>query len=144
MRTLSRLLPSILLLMALAAPGGASEKDVGQSPPYDVFIESGLVPDLPLSRVVPSLPARLGGGRIGGTIQSIERVAFVLGQNTPSIDPELSRQPSDVPVWVVVCRGQFHLIGPFDYSASGTRAFFYVDHKSGVRYAWGLLPDAKR
>ena len=130
--------------MALAAPGGASEKDVGQPPPYDVFIESGLVPDLPLSRVVPTLPGPLGGGRIGGTIQSIERVAFVPGQNTPSIHPELSRQPPEVPVWVVLCRGQFYVSGPFDYSARGTRAFFYVHHKSGVRYAWGLLPDADR
>ena len=43
------------------------------------------------------------------------------------------------PVWVVLCRGEFRVSGPYDFSARGTRAFFYVHHESGVRYGWGLL-----
>lgn len=144
MRASSRLLLLVLIPIASAAPRVASNEGVGKSPDYEVFIEPGLVPELPLSRVVPTLPDPLGGGRIGGTIRSIERVALVRGQNIPTIDPELSRDTSDVPVWVVLCRGEFSVSGPFDYSARGTRAFFFVHHKSGVRYAWGLLPEVPR
>jgi hypothetical protein len=132
------------MLIAFMPSTGVSNEKVGQSPGYEVFIEPGLSPALPISRVVPTVPGPLGGGRIGGTIQSIERVALVRGQNTPSIHPDLSRQPSDVPVWVVLCRGQFYVSGPFDHSATGTRAFLFVHHKSGAPYSWGLVSDAAR
>jgi hypothetical protein len=131
----------LLVLLAAAAAGAAAAEGPARSPDYDVSIETGLTAGLPLSRVVPALPAPLGGGRIGGTIRSIERVALVRGQNTHFIHPELSRETDDVPVWVVLCRGEFRVSGPYGFSARGTRAFFYVHHESGVRYGWGLLAE---
>jgi hypothetical protein len=130
-----RALPVALLIACL----GAAAASAAGSPGYDVFIEPGLTAELPVSRVVPELPAPLGGGRIAGTIRSIQRVALVRGQNTPSIHPELSRETDDVPVWVVLCRGEFRASGPYDLSSRGTRAFFYVHHESGMQYGWGLL-----
>jgi hypothetical protein len=139
----SRSFASVLALLALAL-GGASNEGMERSPGFEVFVEPGLVAELPVSRVVPTLPTQLGDSRFGGTIRSIERVALVRGQNTPSIHPDLSLQPSDVPVWVVLCRGEFSAHGPYDYSARATRAFYYVHHASGVRYGWGSLAEEAR
>lgn len=124
-----------LLALALACGDPARAELIANSA---VFIEAGLKPELPLSRIAPTPPAPFGGGHVVGTIQSIERVALVRGQNVPSVYPGLSPQPTDVPVWVVVCRGQFHFSG-LGTSAGGTRAFYFVHHKSGALLSWGML-----
>lgn len=132
----------VALLLGVAAVG-CPTAPTERSPSYEVYIEPGLVAELPLSVIVPALPSAFGGGRVGGTIRSIEKVALVQGENVPTVDPSLSAEDVDFPVWVVLCRGEFHASLPMSTGTiAATRAVYFIHSKSGFRYSWGILPEA--
>lgn len=136
----------LLILLAVLAPIAAASlafdaNAQSSSQDYEVYIEPGLTPELSPSQLVPKLPAPFGGMRMGGTIEAIDRVALVLGQHVPDIDSSLQAEEADVPVWVVLLRGKFYFSGPGDYSATATRGYYLIHHKSGVAYSVGLLRD---
>jgi hypothetical protein len=120
---------------------GAAGPEASEPPDYEVFIEPGLTPELSPSQIVPRTRGPFGGMRMGGTIHSIEVVALVRGQNVPLVDPDLSAEATDVPVWVIVVGGDFHFGGPGDFSSAFRRAFYLVHHRSGEVYGVGSLPD---
>ena len=121
------------ILIPDSRPASAAE------PRYDVEVEPGLTPQLSPSQIVPKVPGPFGSFRMGGTIEWIERVALVRGQNVPNVDPSLSAYETDVPVWVVICRGNFYFSVPGDVSGASSRGVYLIRDGSGVTEV-GILP----
>lgn len=123
-------------------PSASSDADVHS--PHPVSIQAGLVPRLEAKDVVPArLPHEVGMGRVTATIESIERVALVTGDNIPGVHSSLGARSPDLLVWVVLFRGRFRANMP-GYSVSDgttTRGFYTVSDASGSWSSLGGLPQ---
>jgi len=109
---------------------------------YPVIIQPDLTPAHKLTEIVGPVPRPFGAGRIRGTIDGVDFVAFVEGCNLPKVDPRVSARPEISRVWYVRVSGAFSF-GVMGYSPEGYEhyAYYLVSDQSGAGIAAGVFPD---